>query len=55
MLCAHSSCIEALERITGKKLGHDYASWKNWAAQTANPRMEADAATPSEGDASETE
>lgn len=28
--CARAHCIEALEKITGKKLGCDYEDWKDW-------------------------
>jgi len=28
--CTHRHCIDALERITGAKVGVSYSSWKTW-------------------------
>ena len=28
--CTHDHCIEALKKITGKDLGHNYEDWKEW-------------------------
>lgn len=55
IVCTRSHCIEALEKITGKKLGYNYSTWKDWDCPTANHRIEADTATPDEGDAGGTE
>jgi hypothetical protein len=33
VVCTRSHCVEALEKITGKKLGYNYSDWKGWDKQ----------------------
>jgi len=38
LICTHRHCVDALERITGAKVGISYSSWNAWW-QTTHPNQ----------------
>ena len=30
IICIRGHCVDALEKITGRKLGYNYSDWKDW-------------------------
>jgi hypothetical protein len=38
MICTQAHCVEALERITGAKVGVSYSSWRRWYEETGGDK-----------------